>query len=37
MLNGHRLLAGDGAALSDEPEVRLEAVDDAELLLFDLA
>ena len=37
-LDGHPLEAGDGAALSDEPAVRLEGRGgDAELLLFDLA
>ena len=36
-LNGHALEAGDGAALSEEPEVVLEACEDAEVLLFDLA
>lgn len=36
-LNGHALDAGDGAALSDEREVRLRAVKPAEVLVFDLA
>jgi redox-sensitive bicupin YhaK (pirin superfamily) len=31
------LRAGDGAALSGEREVRLEATDDAEVMVFDLA
>lgn len=35
-LNGTELAAGDGAALSDEPEVRLTGVEAAEVLLFDL-
>jgi quercetin 2,3-dioxygenase len=35
-LNGRPLEAGDGAALSDEPEVRLGARGDGEILLFDL-
>jgi len=36
-LNGVALAAGDGAALSGERGVRVEAVETAELLLFDLA
>ena len=36
-VNGVLLGAGDGAALSDEPAVRVEGVDDAEVLVFDLA
>ena len=36
-VNGNELAAGDGAAFSDEKEVRVEGVDDAEVLLFDLA
>lgn len=35
-LAGLRLGAGDGAALEDEAEVGLRAVDDAEVLVFDL-
>jgi redox-sensitive bicupin YhaK (pirin superfamily) len=35
--NGQLLEQGDGAALSDEPSVELLGVDDAEVLLFDLA
>ena len=35
-VNGHELKAGDGAALSDEPSVRIEGIADAELLVFDL-
>jgi redox-sensitive bicupin YhaK (pirin superfamily) len=35
-LNGRPLEAGDAAALSDEPEVRLTARGDGEVLLFDL-
>jgi redox-sensitive bicupin YhaK (pirin superfamily) len=35
--NGRALAAGDGAAVDDEREVALGGVDDAELLLFDLA
>lgn len=36
-VNGVTLSGGDGAALSDEPRLALEGVDDAELLVFDLA
>lgn len=36
-VNGEKLTAGDGAALSDEPRVEIVADTDAELLLFDLA
>lgn len=35
-VNGERLLAGDGIALVDEPEVRLSAGEKAEVLLFEL-
>jgi quercetin 2,3-dioxygenase len=35
-VNGKNLKAGDGAAISDEPEVRVTAKDSAEVLLFDL-
>jgi quercetin 2,3-dioxygenase len=35
-LNGTVLSAGDGAALTDEPAIQLEASTDAEVLLFDL-
>jgi redox-sensitive bicupin YhaK (pirin superfamily) len=35
-VNGKDLGEGDGAALSDEPAVRIEGVDDAEVLVFDL-
>jgi len=36
-LNGQVLNAGDGAAIEDEPEIRIAATrDDVELLLFDL-
>jgi hypothetical protein len=31
------LSAGDGAAISDEKEIRVEAREPAEVLLFDLA
>jgi hypothetical protein len=33
----HALAAGDGAALSAEGGLAVEALDDAEVLLFDLA
>jgi redox-sensitive bicupin YhaK (pirin superfamily) len=36
-VNGHDLATGDGAAISDEPVVRIEGKDDAEVLVFDLA
>jgi redox-sensitive bicupin YhaK (pirin superfamily) len=36
-VNGEPLRAGDGAALSDEPEVRLDAGDGGEAIVFDLA
>jgi redox-sensitive bicupin YhaK (pirin superfamily) len=36
-LNGKALRAGDGAAVRDEPALRLEAEEGAGLLLFDLA
>ncbi len=36
-LNGQRLLAGDGAALSDDPGIEVAAAKPAEFLLFDLA
>jgi hypothetical protein len=36
-LNGSELKAGDGAAISDEAEVRVEARVPSEVLLFDLA
>ncbi len=36
-VNGKDLVAGDAAALSDEAKVRVEGVDAAEVLVFDLA
>jgi len=36
-VNGKELQQGDGAAVSGEPEVRVEARDSSEVLLFDLA
>ena len=36
-LNGKPLKAGDGAAFSDESEVRVQATEPSEVLLFDLA
>ena len=36
-LNGEKLDTGDGAAISEEKSVELTGVDDAEVLLFDLA
>jgi redox-sensitive bicupin YhaK (pirin superfamily) len=35
-VNGEELGAGDGAALKDESEIRLGAIDEAEVLVFDL-
>jgi redox-sensitive bicupin YhaK (pirin superfamily) len=36
-LNGHALRAGDGASVSDESALTIEAEADAEIMLFDLA
>ena len=36
-VNGVALAAGDGAAVSDEPELRIRATRDAHFLVFDLA
>jgi hypothetical protein len=36
-LNGVRLVAGDGAAVSNEPSLRVEALTDSELVLVDVA
>jgi hypothetical protein len=36
-INEHALSAGDGAAMSDEPTVKVEGVDASEVLVFDLA
>lgn len=36
VINGQQLTAGDGAALSDAPEVAIQSTSAAELLLFDL-
>jgi quercetin 2,3-dioxygenase len=36
-LNGETLVAGDGAAVGQESEIRIEAGEAAEVLLFDLA
>ncbi len=35
--NGQQLDAGDGAALTDEPSLRVRGVEEAEVMLFDLA
>jgi redox-sensitive bicupin YhaK (pirin superfamily) len=35
--DGAKLAAGDGLAVSDEPGIAIAALDDAEVLLFDLA
>ncbi|MFE0754194.1 pirin family protein [Inquilinus sp. NPDC058860] len=37
MLDGHEMRAGDGAAVEDEPGLRIVAETEAEVLLFDLA
>ena len=36
-LNGKPLKQGDGAAVSDEPRLTIKALEDSEVLLFDLA
>jgi redox-sensitive bicupin YhaK (pirin superfamily) len=36
-VNGQAMATGDGAALSDEPRVAIEATAPAEVLVFDLA
>jgi len=36
-VNGRELESGDGLALTEEPRVEIEGIDDAELLVFDLA
>jgi redox-sensitive bicupin YhaK (pirin superfamily) len=36
-LNGESLAAGDGAALSGERVLEIEALDSAHILVFDLA
>ncbi|MGH7928277.1 MAG: pirin family protein, partial [Candidatus Binatia bacterium] len=36
-LNGSTLEAGDGAAINDEQALDLAAIDQSEILLFDLA
>jgi len=36
-LNGKKLSAGDGAAISDEPAITIKSTDASEVLLFDLA
>jgi redox-sensitive bicupin YhaK (pirin superfamily) len=35
-VDGHELKPGDGAAMSDEPELRITAKEQSEILLFDL-
>jgi quercetin 2,3-dioxygenase len=37
VLNGEKLIQGDGAAISDEKALTIKAEEDAEVLLFDLA
>jgi redox-sensitive bicupin YhaK (pirin superfamily) len=36
-VNGQDLKQGDGAAISDEQKLTIKAIEDSELLLFDLA
>ncbi len=36
-VNGHRVAEGDGAAIRDEPSLRIEAGEDSEILLVDAA
>jgi redox-sensitive bicupin YhaK (pirin superfamily) len=36
-LNGNKMSAGDGAAISEEPSLNIKASADAEIVLFDLA
>jgi len=36
-LNGQKLIQGDGAAISDERKLSIKGIEDAEVLLFDLA
>jgi redox-sensitive bicupin YhaK (pirin superfamily) len=36
-INGQELAEGDGAAISEETLLRVEGIDDAEVLIFDLA
>ena len=36
-LNGQDLLEGDGAAVTDEPLLEIEGIEDAEILLLDMA
>lgn len=36
-INGHKLVQGDGAAVSDEKQLTIKGTKDAEVLLFDLA
>ena len=36
-LNGHELQAGDGASIEHESQINLKSVQEAEVLLFDLA
>jgi len=35
--DGHDLKAGDGVAIGDTQQLRIEATRDAEVMLFDLA
>ncbi|MEE4238490.1 MAG: pirin family protein [Anderseniella sp.] len=37
VVNGEQLRRGDGLAITDEPSIRIEALDASEFLLFDMA
>jgi len=37
LVNGEQMRSGDGLAISGEPDIGIEALDDAEFLLFDMA
>jgi redox-sensitive bicupin YhaK (pirin superfamily) len=35
-VNGKQLYPGDGAAIDEEPQIKIEATSDNEFLLFDM-